>query len=799
MNNKVITVSKLPNITIYSGEYAEDAGSALENREVGHFNEIFGYLTRTTDNDYYWSYMRSDTIFTENETHYDNVGDIMKSTIAYMDKFKDNKVDIDIEKNVITFNFNYEDDLDNVFNNTYIVPTSKLYELLQNANEMTFNKKAYYKNNNEIYDITYAHKNYPYNKLGTKYTVNEKDAGNNDIVVEYDFSGEYVDYKYSVTSYEEPFISYVYHTDEAGNPDPNNPIPGSAYTDYRTAYTYSVSDVNYLEPRIFTFFENNTNTILNDVLDNNKDNLCYSIYELDTELELTLNTLSLGRKKLIAYINFDSKYNNWYNNTIQFITNQKLESNDEIKITPIEEDYFNVTAGRNQVFGTDVLTDTEHTFTNINNEGLENNETFDIINPKKIKKLDLSGISNKIEKIDFIHNYNKQVNVNETVKSNWQRELSNIEIESIDLSHTEESKIAYINGITTLRSLKEIDITNCKKLARDFSLYNLTNLESFKAANSSRKTFVPRANQSFTNVVLPENINTISLDNITIDQFDYTPNEKLVNLTLINKTQSQYVSGSNQLVSEFINTWITALENKTTQTKVGESSEISYLKSGLINNTILTNIQLDNYDIEHLVKMSYLGINLSKFSGQINITGSDINSYLTRHEYRTFKRVWGDQNTPMNFTYHYYESIFNKYIAIDYNYGSNSSYQGKDTQDGPINNTKSITIENTDGGHSLFDYIENGHNVLESTTKNIENFGFEFELQQKISTDISNSQQTKQANAGEILLYKGNKLIFVLISKTNTIYNYIKLGTFTNINNMNSGLYNLMNKLKISF
>ena len=415
----------------------------------------------------------------------------------------------------------------------------------------------------------------------------------------------------------------------------------------------------------------------------------------------------------------------------------------------------------------------------------------------------MSGISNKIDKIDFIHNYDKQVNVNETAKSNWQKELLKVEIESIDLSHTEESSITHINGITTLRSLKKIDITNCKNLGRDFSLYNLTNLTTFAAKGSSRKTFVPKAGQAFTYVALSAYTNTISLDNTTIDTFKYTPNEKLVNLTLINKTQSQYVSGSDILVSNFINTWIEALENKTTHTK-NESEEVSYLYSGLINNTILTNIQLDDYPLENLIKMSYLGINLNKFTGKISIIGSDTDNKLTRKEYRAFKKGWGSLQTPMNFEYSFLESIFNKYIAIDYNHGSNSSYQGRD-EHGVIDNTRSITIFDTEGGHSLFDYIENGHNILESTTKNVENFGFEFTLSDKIFTDINNSEQTKSVKAGDILLYKGNKLIFVLMepaqkpnSSNNTIYNYIKLGEFTNISGITAGLYNIMNKLKIT-
>ena len=59
---------------------------------------------------------------------------------------------------------------------------------------------------------------------------------------------------------------------------------------------------------------------------------------------------------------------------------------------------------------------------------------------------------------------------------------------------------------------------------------------------------------------------------------------------------------------------------------------------------------------------------------------------------------------------------------------------------------------------------------------NNEKFGYEVELPRKIYTDNNNkSSMTKQLNPGDIVLYKGNKLIFVTTSKISP-YNYVRLG-----------------------
>jgi hypothetical protein len=80
------------------------------------------------------------------------------------------------------------------------------------------------------------------------------------------------------------------------------------------------------------------------------------------------------------------------------------------------------------------------------------------------------------------------------------------------------------------------------------------------------------------------------------------------------------------------------------------------------------------------------------------------------------------------------------------------------------------------GGNSFMDYIPMAGWPERSLTlqRNAEGFGYEVELNTKIFT-IPSGTTTKQIKAGDVVIYKGNKLLIVYQNKT-TIYNYIKIG-----------------------
>ena len=54
MARKLITVSKLKNITFYTGEDAENCGMNVENRNYGYESDIFGRLALNSEYNSYW-------------------------------------------------------------------------------------------------------------------------------------------------------------------------------------------------------------------------------------------------------------------------------------------------------------------------------------------------------------------------------------------------------------------------------------------------------------------------------------------------------------------------------------------------------------------------------------------------------------------------------------------------------------------------------------------------------------------------------------------------------------------------
>lgn len=816
---KTLTVSALPTITFYTGEYSENAANAIENRDYGYYIPELGYLSQSFDYNSYWSNKRSDTIFSETPVKYNNIGDIIQSAVSYMDKFKNNQIDINVDTNIIEFNFDYEKDLNSEFNNTYIIPASQLYSLLVNCNEMTFNKQNYYRKQNEINDVTFSHKSFPYNKPQTVFIVDDEENPGNQIT--YDFSNEYVNYNYTVQAYDYPGIDYVY--DENGNP-----IEGSAYEITLVGYSYFVKNIDYLEPRFNKYFNDNSDNLINNIPDGNTKDIAYSISDLNTVVNLSLNTLSLGRKNLLAYINFTSKYNDWYNKTIQFETIEKLEKDNIISITPANENYFNVVINKEKIFGPDIKSNEKIDF-KLNESRENNNEIFDIVNATNIKEIDLSYISHKISKVDLLHKYNKKINANETIPSSWINETDNILLESLNVGSDTESNIIDINGITQFKNLKTLNITNCNKLFKEFSLHKLTNLKNFYANGSARKTFIPAKGQSFENISLPDtSLNTLILRNNTIQKFDYIPNANLVNLTFENTTIHKDKDDHDFSLQTFVNDWLESLKTTKIQTKTPDddsSKEIEVLYSGLINNTILSGINFVDYSVSNMIDLSYIGLNMNKLSGTINISGTNPEKYLKREEYMELRNIYGDDlmhvgqtneeinNNQFKLLYNIDESIFEKRYSISIKNNNNEEYIG--TEAGYLNiptesNINISTKQNNKiieyySGHSLFDYIENGHNTLEFTEKDIEKIGLQLTLEDtNIIPDLNkekliDNSSHSDINPGDILLYKGNTIILVLIKNKPTIYNYIKLGRFSFLNNLNTIQYNNIKSITLTF
>ena len=709
------------------------------------------------------------SIFSENPTKYNHIGDIIDSTITYINKYKNNNVDIQINKNILTFKYNYETDLNNDFENTKIKPASDLINLLTNVNDMIFNKKAYYKQNYELLDVTYARKKYPYRKDNT--ILNVIDEDNNKI--EYNFSKQFVNYNYIenehyntyTRSYMIPFI------DEDGTityrPDPVN-----TYTEVAYYYTYEIYDINRLNDRINSFFENNSNK----VNDEYEDLKSYYIYQLDTVLPLTLNTYSLSSKNLYSYFIFTSKYDNWFYNCISFTMNTKDIPNNTklVDIVPITEETFNIiTNDHDKPCGDNINTSELHTFNIEDNEILEENPKFKIINPSNIKKIDLSENIDKIIKVDLNNQYNKKTNVNESVNTTWFKEYE-CNLESLILGNeNKEGIIEELVGINNIKTLKELNIVNCNNFKKDFSISKLGNLKIFNAKDSNIKNFVPKSGTEFTEISLPDTINTLILKNIKINTFNYEPTSNLINVTLSN------VSGNGLNTQEFIEDWIDELS---LTNSINNDNKLLY--DGLITNTNLEGIEWNNFDVDKLLKFKYLGLN--KFSGQIGIVGTGKNNTLTRKEYIDLINVFGPEimktwgyttNTKdIKFNYSLDNSIFRKNIYIYYFDNINNRWDIIRSDNNIY--IQYINIFDNFGGNKLLDLLDQyEENKAKIPFKlNSEKFGYEYKLSKKISINDKNAL-TSELLAGDIVLYQGDKIIFVK-QNINTRFKYIKLGTF---------------------
>ena len=768
-----ITVSSLPNITFYTGEDAEISGNALENRDYGFKSDYYGTLSMNNNYNSYWSYISNST-FSENPVNYYNIGDILNATISYINKFKDNNIDIQINKNILTFNYKYETDLSNEYENTSIIPASQLIDLLVNINDMTFNKKAYYKKNYELLDVTYARKKYPYRPAGTVLNIiNQSD--NNESVI-YDFSKQFVDYNYIENlEYEVNEKSYMIEFITEDGEVIYEPDPVNTYLEVSYYYTYEIYDINYFNERINSFFENNSSK----VNDEYGDLKTYYISELNTMLPLTLNTYSLSSKNLYAYFNFISNYDNWFDNNISFMMNtNEIENNTSLlSIEPISENWFNVIVNdHDKPCGNNIKINDEYEFKITNNTLFTEESTkFKIINPSNLKKIDLSENIDKITSIDFINSYKKKTDVYNSVNTNWMIEGGQ-NIETLILGN--ESKngiIENIIGINNLNKLKEIDITNCNKLKKDFSIKKLNKLEIFKANGSNIKNFVPKEGLHFKEISLPTSLKTLVLKNNQIDEFNYTISKDLINVTLEN------ISGNGLNTQNFIENWINILSN--TKINEGTPNETTMLLDGIITNTNLVGINWENFDVNTLLKFKYLGIN--KLSGNIKIKGSGINNTLTRKEYLNLINDFGEEimetwdyanivNTkPIKLQYSIDQNMFKKNIYLYY-YDNVEELWIRNTYGVNDDLIHKITINDTIGGHALLDLfepLENSKGMIEFKL-NKEKFGYEYTLNKNISL---NNNLTKNLTVGDIVLYKGNKLILVRQNIT-TPYNYVKLG-----------------------
>lgn len=774
-----ITVSYLNNITFYVGENAEECANAVENRNYDFSDAYFGDLNITSNYSTYWSNYPHE-VFVETSTNYYNIGDILNATISYMkkfDKFDNSNIDVTVEGNTLNMNYNFENDLEQKYNNSYIIPTRDLMNIFKNVNEMIFNKKAYYKNKVELNNVSYLKREYNYQLKDVTYLSFDEIEGGVEVINEYNFYKDFVDFKYEELSYELSYEGLYYDTFIDDNGQTIYVPNGLTYIGFNTYYSYKVSNVNMLNDKIYqSLFDNSTKFDENDKLKS------YMLSDLDTKLKFTLGTYSLGNKNIYAYFNYDSADNNWYNNKISLLVDtSKLNINDNIAtIKPIEDSQFNIFVNEHDdLLENNVSVSNEYILKFANQEQIDNlddNDYLNIVNPSKLNSLDLSGIAHAIKVIDLCPTYDKKINCDNSFETNWVEEL-NENLEELIIGDPEKQNIPLedIVGISNFIHLKTLSIANCNQLNRNFDISKLVELKEFNANNSNINSFVPAVGIDLDYVKLPNGLLTLSLKNNTIDVFDYEPNATLVNLTLEN------VQGLN--TQSFVKTWIDKLDRSYV------ANNLSVLHSGIINNTNLTGINWDNYNINDLLKLQYVGLN--KFSGSIDVIGSGEDHTLNRKEYLSILDFIEKLDKPeMAISYNIKDDIFIKKCNIEYVYTL--------IRNGVVIDTKTFTLPqnyqnqnisnytdyniialNNVGGNSLLDFIENLNNNELEISYDDTNKWYYVDLNTKIYTDstIMSNDTNYTYNKGDILLYKGSTLIFAN-HNIQTTKKFVKLGTF---------------------
>ena len=92
------------------------------------------------------------------------------------------------------------------------------------------------------------------------------------------------------------------------------------------------------------------------------------------------------------------------------------------------------------------------------------------------------------------------------------------------------------------------------------------------------------------------------------------------------------------------------------------------------------------------------------------------------------------------------------------------------------------------GGQSLLDYFDSID--MMTLTKNKEKFAYTIDLPSKIFTDNDETTSlTKNLLPGDVLLYKGNKLLLVINTPQNNVYNFVKVGRFVFSHNSADEVY----------
>ena len=761
-------LESLSSIMFFTGSNSLNNALALENRQYGYEDENLGILSKTTSNDSTWSKIANET-FVETTPKWKSLANLVEYTYTYINAKSEVKPinDMFIDGNsLINFEYNYEDNFNKDIENAKILPKSDVELFLQSINNSLYNKQKYYAKFNELDYITYNGIKYYWHKPGTElvetYTGTVHDIGNNFVTYEMNT------HEVQSTIWNETTYTYDLAFKEVVDPETGETVLEPVMENkYSLKYLDSIYDIisNKLVENVDNF---KSSHVWENEFD---DNYSYNLYDLNNKISFIASTHSFGKTNIDVLLNYDGEFNNWFNNVIT-VNVDKVPSGKQISIIPGEDYWFNIKINKNEnICGNSVFVNKgeSHNFI-INNDV---NSPLSILSPYKINTLDLTDISEYlIDDLNLLSDYNKKINYKDHKLTNWDKEKSNLLEHLIIGKESVNCNITNIIGIDSLTNLKTINITGCNKLYNTPDISKLSNLVDFYAKDSNITVFNPAKNISLDNVILPDTINSILLDNVSINNFDYEPTSNLTTLDINN------VSGFDS--HNFVNIWINKLESD------------NLLNSGTVNYVNLKNVKWNDVQISLLEKLKQ--IELNEFTGILNIIGSyNEDKELSRNEYQLLYKLFGKdvftENSDLKF----------KINLNDNAYKVNIDFKQKEiiNEEEVLSDIDSIeaTIIDSKSGNSFLDNLNDNIENVETSdfiNNNRINIGIMFELENVLELD-KKSENLEYLNAGDILLYEKTKLIIVSKTTKNINTNFIKIGEIEDTNKLTSILTSIDN------
>ena len=767
--------NNLSSIMIYTGSSYLEAASALADRDYGHYIEDLGYLSLASDKRSYWSYYKTeDLMFADTKTTFSKIKDLYNAAYSYQTKYYDVYSD-DLSIKTITGDnksisryharYSYQDDLDNQFSNLVEYTATDLNNFLYSLNYQKFNKMSQYGNTNEVSSIRIGAKTFDWHTASdiayTNVTVESTDISYFFAYsVEGDGDDAVVTYFYDANEYlaSGKIASYTYAYEYVDNVYTYNHY----YYGVDDYYTYSKKEYLPIKDTLISTISYQVEQF-EDKYGNDENLYTYYMYDCIVDIPMTLTTKSIGTKKSTFEMRYYSEYDNWFGTGIPAYFNFGVVPSFAVKA--YEDGTFGARINENvNIYDSDVQLQSGYSYLfTIDNEGDEYDNTteFTILSPENMYELVLNNLSGTIN----------------LTKTGWTSKANHLTYLSINNVDPEKDELEKILGINDLVNLKSLQITNCNNLKSTPAISNLTKLEKFVADASNIESFKPADGVKLEYVSLPETTKAIRLKDVEFDKdsiFYLKKYDSLNSLTFDN------VSGIDTL-SEVMK-WNTVL--KTSNKLIPDS----------LIHLGLNEFEWENTPVSIMEDIKKFDLDINE--GTISLVGTGNYGMLSREEYISMTKLYGvnafisqassekvfpnlDLQKKVNMLQEW-EYKFNMTAEVNGSVNENVADMQFDYSESfnSTENTNNIIAVNAIVGQILatptlqFAYDEDRKSVSHTFSKSI---------------DTKDTPYTNSAiEAGDVLLYNGDtiKIFTSRLSKAENKFNYIKLGTISNLTSL---------------